>query len=68
MSNRAMALTKRQVKALCLGAAEAGMIPEIQINGVYVRLVPQSHIEKQVPILDTEPDELEQFKAKHGYK
>jgi len=41
--SRALALTQRQVKALCEGAKKAGYAPIIQIGDVLVRLVPQEH-------------------------
>ena len=41
MANKPMALSQRQVKALCLGAAQAGFVAEILIDGAFIRLVPQ---------------------------
>ncbi|AMD60739.1 hypothetical protein AWN88_21645 [Agrobacterium tumefaciens] len=73
MTNKAMALTQRQVKALCLGAAQAGFVAEILINGAFIRLVPQdappSMVYKTPEQLREEEldDELERFKRKHGY-
>jgi len=69
MSNKAMALSQRQVQALCKGAASAGMIAEIQINGIYVRLVPKDvqpapAFKSREQELD---DELDRFKAEHGF-
>jgi hypothetical protein len=72
MASRAMALTQRQVKALCLGAAQAGFVAEIFINGVFIRLVPQdappSQVYKSPEQLREEEldDELERFKRKRG--
>lgn len=40
MSKR-LALTERQVTALCRGAAKAGCAPIVQIGDVFVRLVPE---------------------------
>ena len=68
-----MALTQRQVKALCLGAAQAGFVPEILINGAFIRLVPKDAPPSQVyktpeQIREEELDEeLERWAAKHGY-
>jgi hypothetical protein len=41
--SRALALTKRQVRALIEGAKETGYAPVVQIGNVYVRLVPEEH-------------------------
>lgn len=41
--SRALALTQRQVKALCEGAKKAGYAPIVQIGNVLVRLVPEKH-------------------------
>ncbi|WP_010069395.1 hypothetical protein [Rhizobium sp. CIAT894] len=74
MAKTAMALTQRQVKALCLGAAQAGFVAEILINGAFIRLVPRDAPPSQVyktpeQIREEELDEeLERFRAKHGYK
>lgn len=73
MANKPMALSQRQVKALCLGAAQAGFVAEIMINGAFIRLVPQdappSQVYKSPEQLREEEldDELERFKKKHGY-
>lgn len=40
--SRSLAIPQKQITALCKGAAKAGFVPEIQINGVVVRLVPDS--------------------------
>ncbi|MGR9324661.1 hypothetical protein ACU8OT_14795 [Rhizobium leguminosarum] len=74
MANKAMALSQRQIKALCLGAAQAGFVAEIFINGTFIRLVPKDAPPSQVyktpeQIREEELDEeLERFAAKHGYK
>jgi hypothetical protein len=67
MANKTLALSQRQVKALCLGAAQAGFVPEININGVFVRLV--ANVKAAVTrTMDDEIDEqLERFKTKHGF-
>jgi len=41
--SRALALTQRQVRALCEGAKRAGYAPIVQIGNVLVRLVPEEH-------------------------
>lgn len=40
---RALALTQRQVTALCEGAKKAGYAPILQIGNVLIRLVPEEH-------------------------
>lgn len=47
--NRALALTQRQVRALCEGAKKAGYAPILQIGNVLVRLVPEEHAIPQQP-------------------
>lgn len=72
---RALALTQRQVRALCEGAKKAGYAPIVQIGNVLVRLVPEEHaIPAQADRViansndDTEAldAELAAFEAKHG--
>lgn len=41
--SRALALTQRQVRALCEGAKKAGYAPIVQFGNVLVRLVPEEH-------------------------
>ena len=41
--SRALALTQRQVKALCEGAKKAGYAPVIEVGGMIVRLIPEEH-------------------------
>lgn len=41
--SRALALTQRQVRALCEGAKQAGYAPVVQIGNVLVRLIPEEH-------------------------
>ncbi len=41
--SKALALTQRQVKALCEGARQAGYAPVVQIGNVLVRLIPEEH-------------------------
>lgn len=47
---RCLALTARQVTALCKGAAKAGYIAEVRFGDVVVRLVPADHAQKDRPI------------------
>lgn len=73
MTNKPMALSQRQVKALCLGAAQAGFVAEILINGAFIRLVPKDAPPSQIykspeQTLEEEVDEeIERIKKKHGY-
>jgi len=73
MANKVMALSQRQIKALCVGAAQAGFVPEILINGTFIRLVPKDAPPSQVyktPEQTREEeldDELERFKRQHGF-
>ncbi|RWX62358.1 MULTISPECIES: hypothetical protein [unclassified Mesorhizobium] len=39
--SKPIAITQRQITAICKGAARAGFVAEIIINGVVVRLVPE---------------------------
>ncbi|QIG68283.1 hypothetical protein EVB57_006 [Rhizobium phage RHph_Y1_20] len=70
MANRQLALTQRQIEAICKGAARAGMSPEININGTWVRLIPNVQTAIAAPVVSREQeldDELDRFRAKHGY-
>jgi len=40
---RQLALTQRQVRAICEGAKRAGYAPIIQVGNMLVRLVPEDH-------------------------
>jgi len=55
-----LALTERQVTALCRGAAKAGYAPVLQVGNVLVRLVPEAHA---IP----HPDEKPLDDQKKGY-
>lgn len=58
--SRALALTQRQVKALCEGAKKAGYAPIVQIGNVLVRLVPE---DRAIPMQDQRRvDEEEDFR------
>lgn len=54
---KALALSQRQVTALCKGAEKAGYAPIVQIGNVFVRLVPEEHaIHPQAePAVDDKP-------------
>lgn len=41
---RSLALSQRQVTALCKGAEKAGHVPVVEIDGVKVTLVPADRI------------------------
>jgi len=55
--SRALALTQRQVRALCEGAKKAGYAPVVQFGNVLVRLVPEEHaIPEQLSRVDDDED------------
>ena len=54
---KALALTQRQVRALCEGAKMAGYAPVVQIGDVYVRLVPEKHAIPPQGIKNVDEDE-----------
>lgn len=70
MTGVPLKITQRQVEAICKGAAKAGMIPEITINGTVIRLV--RNTSQSIPLDESEDAildrELEAFKVKHGYR
>lgn len=41
--SKPLALSQRQITAICKGAEKAGHIPIIEIAGVQIRLVPEHH-------------------------
>lgn len=57
--SRSLALTQRQVRALCEGAKKAGFAPIVQIGDVLVRLVPE---DRAVPDTPRRVDEEEDFR------
>lgn len=68
---RALALSQRQVTALCKGAEKAGHVPVVEIDGVKVTLMPATHvIHRPEKVALTEEDaldaELAAFEAEHG--
>lgn len=40
--NRPLAITQRQVKAICEGAKKAGYAPVLEIGNVVIRLIPEA--------------------------
>lgn len=46
---RGLALTQRQVRALCEGAKKAGYVPVLQVGKVLVRLIPEEHAIPELP-------------------
>lgn len=54
---RSLALSARQITAICKGAAKAGCVAEIIVNGMVVRLVPEAQAAK--PTRATVPNELD---------
>lgn len=71
--SRPLALTERQVVALCRGAAKAGHIAVVEIDGLLVRFLPENHKSLQQadrPIDAANDDDLDAewsaFEAKHG--
>lgn len=53
-----LALTRRQVTALCEGAKKAGYAPIVQVGNVLVRLVPEEHVIPPQPgrLMDEDED------------
>jgi hypothetical protein len=54
---RSLALSQRQVTALCKGAEKAGYAPIVQIGKVFVRLVPEIHA---IPAQEPKPIDEEE--------
>jgi hypothetical protein len=50
--NRPLAITQRQVRAICEGAKKAGCVPVLEIGNVVIRLIPE---ERAIP---PQPSEL----------
>ncbi len=42
--SRPLALTQRQVRALCAGAKKEGYAPIVEIGNVSIKLVPEEHV------------------------
>lgn len=57
--SRSLALTQRQVRALCEGAKKAGFAPIVQIGDVLVRLVPE---DRAVPTDPRRVDDDDDFR------
>ena len=44
--NRPLAITQRQVRAICEGAKKAGCVPVLEIGNMVIRLIPE---ERAIP-------------------
>lgn len=42
--NRPLALTQRQVRAICEGAKKAGCVPVVSIGNAVIQLIPEDRI------------------------
>lgn len=62
---RELALTARQVTAICKGAAKAGFVAEVKIGDVFVRLMPGEMANAQGVGFD--PDKPETFDTFEQY-
>lgn len=62
---RSLALTVRQVTAICKGAAKAGFVAEVKIGDVFVRLMPAGMAQTQGVGFD--PDNPETFDTLEQY-
>jgi len=47
--NRPLAITQRQVRAICEGARRAGYAPILEIGNVVIRLVPEDRVIQPPP-------------------
>lgn len=63
---RTLALTARQVTAICKGAAKAGFVAEVKIGDVFVRLMPAGMAQKQG--IGFDPDNPETFETFEQYR
>lgn len=48
--SRALAISQKQITALCKGAAKAGYVAEVKIGGAVVRLVPAEKAQEKKPV------------------
>ncbi|QND57374.1 hypothetical protein [Mesorhizobium huakuii] len=56
---RSLAISARQITAICKGAAKAGFVAEVIINGTIVRLVPQGSAQSAAsPSVDERLDHM----------
>lgn len=55
--NRPLALTQRQVRAICEGAKKAGYAPVLEIGNVVIRLIPE---DRAIPPQKNEVDQSEE--------
>ncbi|WP_192180492.1 hypothetical protein [Mesorhizobium amorphae] len=61
---RSLAISARQITAICKGVAKAGFVAEVVINGIVVRLVPEGRAKSAASLSEDEPiDHL--FSASH---
>lgn len=42
--NRPLAITQRQIKAICEGARKAGYAPVLEIGNVVIKLIPEDRV------------------------
>lgn len=58
--NKPLAITQRQIRALCEGARKAGHVPFLEINNVLIRLIPTELAIPPQPKNDVdEPEEID---------
>jgi len=55
---RKLALTQRQVRAICAGAKKEGYAPIVQIGDILVRLVPEDRAVPESPRRVDEDDDF----------
>jgi hypothetical protein len=55
--SRKLALTQKQVTAICKGASKAGYVPVIEVEGLSIRLIPEQYALSNTP--NAELDDLE---------
>jgi hypothetical protein len=61
---RKLDISARQITAICRGAAKAGCVAELVINGTVVRLVPEGSAAKARSLDDELDDEWQQFQER----
>jgi hypothetical protein len=49
MSDRPLAITQRQVRAICSGARKAGYAPVFEVGNIRIRLLPEELARPQGP-------------------
>jgi hypothetical protein len=55
--SKPLALSQRQVRAICEGAKKAGYAPVIQVGNMLVRLIPEDHAIPTQPERPIDPGE-----------